>query len=92
MHAYYRSPLSKPNILEEVRKFSHLFNVHNIHKMNDGQLGDYCDGDACLAHPLFSTDLEALQILSSLIHWKLRIHWAHNYTKKHKIGEYSFTV
>ena len=32
-------------------------------RRSDGFMGDFCDGDACKSHPLFSRDEQALQIL-----------------------------
>ncbi len=55
---------------------------------SDNLLGDYCDGDACSSHPLFSADPEALQIL--LFYDDLEVaNPLGSYTKKHKIGEYT---
>jgi hypothetical protein len=33
------------------------------HANKDGVLSDYCDGDAFKSHPLFSVELNALQLL-----------------------------
>ena len=63
-----------------------LHKIQRGHKRSDSLLGDYCDGDACSSHPLFSNDSEALQIL--LFYDDLEVaNPLGSYTKKHKIGK-----
>ncbi len=51
-------------------------------------IGDYCDGEACKTHPLFSVDFQALQIL--LFYDDLEVvNPLGSHTKVHKLGEYS---
>ncbi len=56
------------------------------HKRNDELIGDYCDGEACKAHPLFSQDHQALQIL--LFYDDLEVvNPLGSHTKVHKLGK-----
>ena len=93
--------LANNDILEEVFWFNkvkesgrtelYILQVLLGHKRSDGLIGDYCDGDVCnkdsaVAHPLFSTNPKALQIL--LFYDDLEVvNPLGSYTKKHKIGK-----
>lgn len=37
--------------------------IHQNHERSDHLLSDYCDGELCRKHPLFSVDKLALQVL-----------------------------
>lgn len=37
--------------------------IENPHTRDDGLLSDFCDGDVFRAHPLFSRDPHALQLI-----------------------------
>ena len=39
------------------------FQIHHSHKRSDHLLSDFCDGELCREHPLFSSDEQALQVL-----------------------------
>ena len=57
------------------------------HRRSDHLIGDFCDGDACKSHPLFSRDPQALQIL--LVYDDLEVvNPLGSRTKVHKLGEH----
>ena len=41
----------------------YFFKIENPHTRDDGLLSDFCDGDVFRAHPLFSRDPHALQLI-----------------------------
>ena len=54
-------------------------------------MGDFCDGDACKSHPLFSKDQQALQIL--LYYDDLEVtNPLGSHTKVHKLGKIMMQV
>lgn len=56
-----------------------------LHKLSGGKMGDYCDGELFLNHPLFQEDPSALQI--RLYYDDLEVCNAlGSKTKKHKLG------
>ncbi|XP_028418465.1 uncharacterized protein LOC114543835 [Dendronephthya gigantea] len=59
--AYY-VPLIK-SIQQLLNNEAVVEEIDNPHARQDGLLGDFCDGEEFKSHPLFSTDMYALQLL-----------------------------
>lgn len=62
-----------------------IMQVLNSHKMNEGKMGDYCDGEQYRTHSLFQEDPCAIQL--RLYYDDLEVCNAlGSKTKKHKLG------
>ena len=58
------------------------------HSRNDNLLSDYCDGTAYKEHPLFSREVQSLQLM--LYYDELEVcNPLGSKTKSHKIGRFS---
>lgn len=62
--------------------------IFNPHSLRGGLYGDYCDGKQFKAHPLFSIDPHALQIILYYDDVEM-CNPIGSYTKVHKLGEYN---
>ena len=61
--------------------------IFNPHHLPEGQYGDYCDGKQFKAHPLFSVDPYALQIILYYDDCEV-CNPIGSYAKVHKLGKW----
>ena len=59
--------------------------------MDEGLLGDYCDGSIFKSHPLFSADSKALQIILYYDEFEV-VNPIGSRTKTHKLGTHCYSV